>query len=453
MRMNPEFRRNIWLEITPARLVGMPLVLAAILLLAFFIDNKRFASGVSGTALTLFLAISLIWGAKLATESVMNEIRDHTWDSQRMSALSPWQLTWGKLFGSTIYTWYGALLCLLVFGMAARMGKEVGTERIMLALALAGVLSQSVGLLSSLIMIRKERRFMRSQAAALLLLGIIVQTPFAFIYRSTAVLRWYGIRCTSLDFTVLSILSLALWTICGVYRLMRAELQMKNMPWTWYCFVLYLMGYVGGFYVGTGPGKGALQGSFPQLLAAFAVAIVITYFMAFAERKDFLLLHRAGTDLRAGNWRAFALHAPFWLLNVPVVVLAMVMNAIVSSDVSWQAVTRYKCFVLGIVLYQLRDLALILYFNFARNPKRADMIAVLSLALLYGIIPAILTAIGLDKATLLFWPRPDLNPYLGLVAPFVELVIISWLLVHRWKQRLAEGRHIAAGRRLFMGKE
>ena len=27
MHINPEFRRNLWLELTPSRLVGMPLVL------------------------------------------------------------------------------------------------------------------------------------------------------------------------------------------------------------------------------------------------------------------------------------------------------------------------------------------------------------------------------------------------------------------------------------------
>jgi hypothetical protein len=34
MNINPEFRRNLWLELTPSRLVGMPLVLGVFFFLA-----------------------------------------------------------------------------------------------------------------------------------------------------------------------------------------------------------------------------------------------------------------------------------------------------------------------------------------------------------------------------------------------------------------------------------
>ena len=49
-----------------------------------------------------------------AADSVLDEVNDNTWDFQKLSALSPWSLAFGKLFGSTIYCWYGGLIAFAV---------------------------------------------------------------------------------------------------------------------------------------------------------------------------------------------------------------------------------------------------------------------------------------------------------------------------------------------------
>ncbi|HEU0264151.1 MAG TPA: hypothetical protein VFR01_00325, partial [Geobacterales bacterium] len=100
MLRNPEFRRNLWLEMTPYRLVGMPLVLAPLFYLVGKINDFDSKSLV-GTAVSLYFILAILWGTRLASEAVLSEIRDQTWDSQRLSAISPWQMTWGKLFGAT----------------------------------------------------------------------------------------------------------------------------------------------------------------------------------------------------------------------------------------------------------------------------------------------------------------------------------------------------------------
>jgi hypothetical protein len=58
--INPEFRRNLWLELTPQRLIGMPLVLGALFLLAFTIDGKSFGENVANTSLLLFGLVSIV---------------------------------------------------------------------------------------------------------------------------------------------------------------------------------------------------------------------------------------------------------------------------------------------------------------------------------------------------------------------------------------------------------
>jgi len=86
----------------------------------------------------------------------------------------------------------------------------------------------------------------------------------------------------------------------------------------------------------------------------------------------------------------------------------------------------------------MRDLGLLLFFNLGRNPKRADMLTVLWLAMLYGVMPTILAAVNLDLLTTLFWPRKDLQPALGMMAVAVEVLVICWLVARRWRVNYGE---------------
>ncbi len=51
----------------------------------------------------------------LAGRSLAEEASQNTWDWQRLSALSPWQMAWGKLLGATLPAW----LYVLWFAMAS----------------------------------------------------------------------------------------------------------------------------------------------------------------------------------------------------------------------------------------------------------------------------------------------------------------------------------------------
>ena len=160
MNINPEFRRNLWLELTPYRLVGMPMILGALLFLAYLLDGRQYSAGVARTALILFSLLAFLWGTRLASEALITEIREHTWDSQRMSVIGPWSMTWGKLLGSTIYPWYGALICLLVY-LTSKPALGLSVIETAVLMVGSGLLGQAIGLLSSLQAIRKSQRYGR----------------------------------------------------------------------------------------------------------------------------------------------------------------------------------------------------------------------------------------------------------------------------------------------------
>ena len=101
--MSWEFRRNLWIQLTPQRLIATPLVLGLL-----------FYAGAEGSVLPvapefLFWMFAGFWGTRRAADSITEEVIGATWPNQRMAAIGAWSMTWGKLFGATAFAWYGAI--------------------------------------------------------------------------------------------------------------------------------------------------------------------------------------------------------------------------------------------------------------------------------------------------------------------------------------------------------
>ena len=103
MISNPEFKRHLWQEISAHRLIAMPAILFLLLVTVSISANNNALNALRAPAFTLFVVIVLMWGTRNVSACLIDEWRDQTWDQQRMSALSPWRMTWGKLLGATIF--------------------------------------------------------------------------------------------------------------------------------------------------------------------------------------------------------------------------------------------------------------------------------------------------------------------------------------------------------------
>ena len=434
MNRNPEFLRNVWLELTPYRLAGMPAVLFAIFLLVYLIAGEP-RQAMARAALSLFGLLVLLWATRLASEAVVAEIRDRTWDSQRMSAIGPWSMTWGKLLGSTIYPWYGALFCLLVYAAAVPAGAsqtDADTGRTVALYTLAGLFANSVALLSSMQAVKKERRYNRSEAASFLVLGVLMAGPILSM-GSMAFdnLEWFGMSFRTKDFFLVSVLAFLAWTVYGIYRLMRTELQMKNGPLAWLSFSVFFAIYCAGLV----NIENRQELMFGRFFTGYVLCLMLTYLMAFSERKDPVAFRRLLVSYRVRDWKRVLQQVPSWAITLlPLAVSAfglLVAGLPAGNDPKIALGARLS--IAGSFLFVLRDLGLLLFFNLARNTKRADWIMVLSLGLLYGVFPGIMQALNLDEATVLFWPRWDMQSYLSVVGPSLEALLVLLLLVNRWK--------------------
>lgn len=91
--MNPELRRNLWLEFSLHRVLAMPAVTAITAVLIVAVSASSALENLAASAAFGFAALVLLWGTQLAGASVIEEARARTWDAQRMSAIAPWAMT------------------------------------------------------------------------------------------------------------------------------------------------------------------------------------------------------------------------------------------------------------------------------------------------------------------------------------------------------------------------
>jgi hypothetical protein len=454
--MNPEFRRNLWLEFNDHRLVALPVILGAIFLLVFMFNGRQFDQVTGMLAAFLYIVLVFLWGTRLAAESVLEEVNNRTWDLQRMSAIGAWQMAWGKLFGSTSYAWYGAIICLGVYGVS--YAGILPPAALLVAVVLyvgSGVLAHAICLLASLQAIQRRRAFGRAQVMSYQFLGLICALPLLYaglsgygadgLYRGTT---WYG-KTFPLSVTmVLALAAFVVWSLVGVYALMRVELQQRNKPWLWLGFVVFAMIYFAGVrYVPWNvPAVLAPLPSGPT--AAYGVALIATYIMVLSEAKDRVHFRRLGYFYRTRQWGEVFDMAPRSVLTLPILVIvgtavAMLSNVTVLRDVL--SVVDVRGAVIAGMLFVLRDVAFIYFMSLGYTDGRGDGRAFLYLVLLYTVVPALLSALHLTPLVAFFWPQYGQGPVLTLGPIVIEVVGILYLLRRRWRADLGAVASAASG--------
>lgn len=441
--MNPEFQRNLWLEASPRRIAWAGVALALIYGVTLLAANEHeggAAAALGMVGMVVFVACAWIWAARAAGGAVLGEIADRTWDFQRLSALNPWAMTWGKLFGASSLAW----LCALT-GLGVMLVSGVGRDDsrsfwMVLALLAAGVLLQAASMGAALIGVRKARAEGRAARAGGVLGGLIVG---AFLLSSVAgsigfqrgaglsglsslfgrggeLVRWWGLTTPAEVFAPLALTAFAGWALAGAWRLMRLELQMRNTPLVWPGFLVFLAVFSGGFvYPDGGISAALLTGGLAVALSAYAAG--------FAEPADRVRLRQFAALARRAPASAAPL-APAMLAPV-VIALALILLSLAGAR-GWYADGPNAPQGLALMAFVIRDLGVIALFRFGPRPKRGDFGAVVALALLYGAGSIIGVNLAGGDGAALFAPLPD-APFTSLVSGAAQAVLAWWLAVKR----------------------
>ena len=443
--MNPELQRNLWLEATPRRLVWIGAAVGLVYVAALLAANGM-APGLNGSARAaqivgagLFVIAGFIWGPREAGQAVLVEIGQRTWDFQRLSALTPWSMAWGKLLGSTAVPWLVALTGLIgaTPGGIQRMGALDWAHTVVTAIGIALIL-QAGAMALALVSVRKARAegrlaTMRGVAGGLfgfivfiwlvgngISLGFVLLTGGQSKHIDWSVLdfsQWWGMPVDPGAAFALSAAIYAGWAMVAAWRLMRLELQMRNGPWTWVAFLLFSAVFLAGFAAHGGPA------------AEFAVAAGVfatgAYAAAFAEPTERTRLRHFSEALRRFDigrmmMTASAVFSPAKLMFWAVVGFAL------SPAAAYLGQRNPAAFGFAALAFLIRDLGVIFFFRYGPRPGRGDFGAVLALFMLYGVGGLLGSVFGHEPGRAMFAPDPN-YPLVSLAAATI-LAVVAWVL-------------------------
>lgn len=447
---NPEFRKNLWLEFSPARLILMPLILGGVFLIAFLATDTPFLDRLSflhQVALFHFGAIAGIWGCKLASEAVVSEFNDRTWEGQRMTSLGPWEMTVGKLFGSTAYAWYGGIICMAVYAGVAVFRPQTGRHLTTAAVViLAALFIQALALLLSLVRLRRQPSGEKVSATPFFLLGVfgivfILPKLIPWIMDSEEQVDWFRFTLSSANFSLFSLLFFLGWSLAGIHRHLRAEFGLENGPWAWIFFLTTLMAYYGGFAAGIDDldtGGRITVGCY----IAFGIGLGFTYVMAFTEPKNPVDYRSLLAAVRKRRPEEIGKRLPLWSLSLAMTLLLYLLIFTLSFatgglprlDDAFAVTALYLLTILG---FACRDICLLLWVNLRSGSPRADAATLLYLVILYGLIPALLWTAGADDLLPVFLPLFDRSPALGTIPVLAQFALFFVLLLRCARRNLA----------------
>lgn len=430
--MNPEFQRNLWLEAGPRRLAWTAVVLAAVYGAVLVLAGERAVTMLGGAGGFVFVLAAMIWGSRTAGGAVAEEVRQRTWDFQRLSALTPWEMTWGKLFGATSLAWVAGLsgLALAFLYALSNRRPDQGLQWVAGGVA-AALLLQAGAMAMALITVRRARaegrmpafRFTFGGFIGLLVVLSAAQRVFPTRGLNGALGRmgggvdfqWWGMSLPVDWFVVCSLAVFAGWALVAAWRLMRLELQMQNGPWVWPAFVVFAAAWAAGMASGGWTLRFAVAGG---VFAACA------YVAVFAEPADRVRTRQFGRALKAGNLQAILATVPAVVAPVKLAALAVIGMAV--SRLLGEGSDPAPMLALAALAFLLRDLAIVAYFRFGPRSGRGDFGAVLGLFLAYFVGGVLGNSMG---AMALFAPSPA-SPTVSVFAGAVQAAVL-WFLAWR----------------------
>jgi hypothetical protein len=448
MMDNPELKRNIWLQINSQRLLMMPLILGLIFVTSYQVTSRIGFWGIDTLAIVLFFVLTGFWGGKRCMESVSDEVIEHTWDNQKLSTITPWSMTWAKQIGSSIYSWYGGIICLLAWLWFAHADLPLALlVKIPLALILAAFLLQAVSFGLGVLFVRK-RAALGSRRSSLVFFFLILVFVNLFPFSSgaldaTPTVFWYDVEIAGLDFIIFSLSFWCLWIVVGNYRLMRLELQYRNGPFIWWFFLAGLIIYL------TGLDNAAehfiwLPESVTASTKAWLPVVFVSYFMLINEPKDAVMLRQVSAAWRERRWTLMWQTLPCWMLSVPVILGYAIVIAVQLSNMPQDGFLFQVSpwFAGAISLFFLRDAALFVLLAVTMPRRRADATAIVYLLVLYLVIPVFLGTTGSNSLVALFIPLPSSSFLTSLLPPLVQTIAL--LMMIRRRLQPERGKSVAS---------
>lgn len=439
--MNPEFTRNKWLELSSTRIIITPIILFLIFFVIYIhtdiIPNLEVTKwkAVANAAYGIIPLFLIVWGSGLAADAIFKEISDRTWDAQRMTPTSPFSMTIGKLFGSTIFVWYASFICvfaLLLSKLLINPNDILITLLKTINILLLGLCMQTLALFSALLVQRINPNRSRVKVTliqlSVIFIGLALFSSDNFLLDNlnpgTGV--WFG-KKIGFDYSTFETLSiLTLFGIIGIYRLLRVELKLPTYSGFVLVFILYCTFHI--FSILYDAQKPEVLQSMHEgmpfyhypltnlqtfFFILFVISIAITFISAFFTPKNIINLKVYLTALRERNFTKAYLYIPAWILPLCLVfVSGIIALFLIQYKTPYNSSMRYGMtgFILACCFFLIRDIGILYYNTLNKRAKRSHLATLVYLAILYTIVP-----------TLFSWLPYKNQIWMGMWLPFTWL--------------------------------
>lgn len=422
--LTPEFHRNLWTKISPFKLVAAPvfigLCVAVLLNIApekgGFFNEAHAAQLMMEGAWWIFFLVVAVWGIHDASTALQDEMRNNTWDFQRMSSVTPFQLVIGKLFGATSYAWYVGLIALVPFyyGMENTLLPVFshpyegggGPWFVILLMVLGGLAGQALAFLISFIdMTSFAARTGKKRVPRAVLpfsFGVVVAwcvfflsenataklSPRESIFRNMTTIEWYGDVYHAGTFILCSIVVFIGWFLLGSYRIARGELMYRTWPVCWVGFVAFLLFYLYGL---VDPDTAY---SHLRVMGLFVLASFLTYGVMLFEASDGRRYARFAESVGQGSYlRAFEdVHK--WVVTVPFVALMFALTLLSVPEAGSKCISpgMIAGFMTAVLCFALRD-GLVIHAMIRSPGRNIAFKAMFYYVCMYLVIPALHIAV------------------------------------------------------------
>ncbi len=462
------------------RLIGMPLIIGTLFFITHLIGRNPSHSIylISNLSLMLFVFFSL-WATRNSSASIIDEVNQKTWDFQKLSALTPWQMTIGKFLGSTAYPWFGAIIALVTYGITLYLltfhyhdwrsinFTSLDTSLIIMKvtiLFIAALLTQTIAMFGAASTLgNNKERISTFNGLGFVVIAAIIGYIFLYIeqqiwgiqdhrhyinrkYRTTTpeFISWYGMQFNYAGFVLCSLLACLSWVMIGTYRIIKKELQYRLIPTAWCGFLLFTLFFIAGFLYKISP--------YPIALYFTFLLITTTYSLTFMQSKNITIYRKLKHCVHHKQKRKFLETTPLW---IPTFAMATTLSFIacayalyhIDSSITQNFLKEYRfrrisdykqTFTVDPIFYValfltplfmvMRDILIIHYFNMASKRKRGNLTALLYLFLLYAVLPALLLKLKLPIAAHTLLPLPLPYEYLSNRAHAVP-TLVPWLTI------------------------
>jgi hypothetical protein len=386
---NPELQRNLLLKISPLRLAALPIV--ALVLYWLLQDNGQWKTS-APSFLTYFVMITaFLWGTYEAAGAFSDEIANNTWDFQRTSRISPFNLLIGKLLGETAYMWCFALLGLAFLSHVQGPAFSVA-DTLMTALIAIGGHATALFLGATDAAAQRETAYGRRRATFINFCGglaviWLLDSLATYAPKIPALMSasFFHMTIDNTTFYLCSLLFFVFWICVALYRAIQSALSIPTAPVAWIAFLACLFVYIQGTFHTPMIELATRKIGIVFLAASLffsIVLVVIGWVLALKESGDTGRYRRLIVALRQKNHRKALENAPLWIITAA---LAWIIVVFPLSQMRVTADHNMPAFTLALFLFCTRDM--IVFHILRLNGNHGTFKTLLYLVVVYILLP------------------------------------------------------------------